>query len=177
MDTVAALARAYAMADPVVAAVTSADYLRPTPCREWDVESLLNHLIQVVGQFPVVLAGGKGDWGGRAFIDDPSAAWHVAVEANLTAWRVPGAAETPGRQPGTYLIELNLTDTVTHTWDLARAIEHPLAVDTELVAFVLELCADAPFLRDRSHAFGPEMPVDPDAPPLDRLAGLLGRQP
>jgi len=42
---------------------------------------------------------------------------------------------------------------------------------------VLETCTDAAFLRDRGRAFAPAVPVDADAATIDRLAGLLGRQP
>jgi uncharacterized protein (TIGR03086 family) len=74
-------------------------------------------------------------------------------------------------------VDINLTDTVTHTWDLAQAIGYHLVVDEELAAFVLETCTDAAFLRDRGRAFAPAVPVDADAATIDRLAGLLGRQP
>ncbi len=177
MDKLAALEHAYAMAAPVVSAATPDTYDWPTPCTAWDVRTLLNHLIRVIDQFPVVLAGEKADWAGVAFTDDPEQALRSAVAANLAAWRRPGALETPGRLPGTYWVDINLTDTVMHTWDLAQAIGHDLAVDEELAAFVLDTCSDAPFLRDRGRAFAPAVPVDPGAPVIDRLAGLLGRRP
>ena len=138
---------------------------------------MLNHLIRVIDQFPVVLAGGKADWAGAAFTDNPLQALRSAVAANLVAWRKPGALETPGRLPGTSWVDINLTDTVMHTWDLAQAIGYDLVVDEELAAFVLETCSDAAFLRDRGRAFAPAVPVDADAATIDRLAGLLGRQP
>jgi len=177
MNKLTALERAYAMATPAVYAVTPETYNRPTPCTAWDVRTLLNHLIRVIDQFPVVLSGGKADWVGAAFTDDPSQAFRSAVAANLAAWRQPGALETPGRLPGTYRVDINLTDTVMHTWDLAQAIGYDLVVDEDLVAFVLETCTDAAFLRDRGHAFAPAVPVSTDAPTIDRLAGLLGRPP
>jgi uncharacterized protein (TIGR03086 family) len=177
MNKLTALDRAYAMAGPVVFAATPDTYDRPTPCRAWDVRTLLNHLIRVIDQFPVVLAGDKADWVGAAFTDDPAQAFRSAVAANLAAWRKPGAVETPGRLPGTYWVDINLTDTVMHTWDLAQAIGHELVVDEELVDFVLETCTDAAFLRDRGRAFGPAVAVRADAATIDRLAGLLGRQP
>jgi uncharacterized protein (TIGR03086 family) len=177
MNKLAALERAYAMATPVVVAATPDAHDRPTPCQAWDVRTLLNHLIRVIDQVPVVLAGRKADWAGIAFTIDPQRALRAAVAANLAAWRVPGALETPGRLPGTYWADINVTDTVMHTWDLAQAVGHDLVVDEELVAFVLEICADAPFLRDRGRAFAPAIAVDPDAAAIDRLAGLLGRQP
>jgi uncharacterized protein (TIGR03086 family) len=138
---------------------------------------LLNHLIRVIDQFPVVLADGKADWAGVAFTDDAAQAFRAAVADNLAAWRKPGAVETPGRLPGTYWIDINLTDTVMHTWDLAQAIGHDLDVDEELVAHVLDTCTDAPFLRDRGRTFAPEVAVDPGAAVIDRLAGRLGRSP
>ena len=177
MDKLAALERAYAMAAPVVSAATPDTYDWPTPCTAWDVRTLLNHLIRVIDQVPVVLAGEKADWAGVAFTDDPEQALRSAVAANLAAWRRPGALETPGRLPGTYWVDINLTDTVMHTWDLAQAIGYDLVVDEELAVFVLETCTDAAFLRDRGRAFGPAVPVDADAATIDRLAGLLGRQP
>ena len=177
MNKLTALDRAYDMAMPVVFAATPDTYDHPTPCTAWDVRTLLNHLIRVIDQFPVVLAGSKADWAGTAFTDDPAQAFRSAVAANLAAWRKPGAVNTPGRLPGTYWVDINLTDTVMHTWDLAQAIDHHLVVDEELVAFVLETCTDATFLRDRGRAFGPAVAVNEDAAPIDRLAGLLGRQP
>ena len=177
MNKLTALERAYAMAAPVVAAATPETYNRPTPCTAWDVRTLLNHLIQVIDQFPVVLSDGKADWAGAAFTDDPYGAFRSAVAANLAVWREPGALATPGRLPGTYWVDINLTDTVMHTWDLARAIGHDLVVDEDLAAFVLETCTDAEFLRARGRAFAPAVPVSADAATIDRLAGLLGRPP
>jgi uncharacterized protein (TIGR03086 family) len=177
MDKLTALERAYAMAGSVVAATTPADYPRPTPCTEWDVEALLSHLIRVVDQFPTVLAGNKAVWAGPGFTGDPVAALQAAVAANLDAWRQPGATEAPGRVPNTRLIDLNLIDTTMHTWDLARAISHPIAADEELAAFVLALTKDSPVAEQRGRAFGPEVPVAAGAPTLDRLAGYLGRRP
>ena len=177
MDKLTALERAYTMATPVVSAATPDTYDRPTPCSAWNVRTLLNHLIRAVDQLPVVLAGGKADWAGVAFTDEPEQALRSAVAANLAAWRKPGVLDTPRRLPGTYWVDINLTDTVMHTWDLAQAIGHDLVVDEELVAFVLETCTDAAFLRDRVRAFAPAIPVDPDAATIDRLAGLLGRRP
>ena len=177
MNKLTALERAYAMATPVVSASTPDTYARPTPCAAWDVRTLLNHLIRVIDQFPVVLAGGKADWAGAAFTHDAPQALRSAVATNLVAWRKPGGLETPGRLPGTYWVDINLTDTVMHTWDLAQAIGYDLVVDEELAVFVLETCTDAAFLRDRGRAFAPAVPVDADAATIDRLAGLLGRQP
>ena len=177
MNKLTALDRAYAMARPVVFAATPDTYDRPTPCTAWDVRTLLNHLIRVIDQFPVLLAGDKADWAGAAFTNDPGQAFRSAVAANLAAWRKPGALETPGRLPGTYWVDINLTDTVMHTWDLAQAIGHDLVVDEELAAFVLETCTDAAFLRDRGRAFAPAVTVSADAATIARLAGLLGRQP
>ncbi len=177
MDKVTALERAYAMTTAVVATVTPADYPRPTPCSEWDVEALLSHLIRVVDQFPTVIAGNKADWTGPGFTDDPANQLATAVTANLAAWRQSGAAAAPGRLPGTQLIDLNLIDTTMHTWDLAHAVDQPLVADEDVAALVFALATETPVAAERGRAFGPEVPVEADAPTMDRLAGFLGRRP
>jgi uncharacterized protein (TIGR03086 family) len=66
-----------------------------------------------------------------------------------------------------------------HGWDLAAATgqtwsSDPAAVE-RCLGFVRDLAAGSPEVRDGM--FGPEVPVPADAPALDRLLGLAGRDP
>ena len=96
MNKLTALERAYVIAAHVVSATTPENYARPTPCPAWNVRTLLNHLIRVIDQFPLVLSGEKADWAGAAFTDEPLEAFRSAVAANLAAWRWRRPAGLPG---------------------------------------------------------------------------------
>jgi uncharacterized protein (TIGR03086 family) len=73
---------------------------------------------------------------------------------------------------------VNVTDTLVHGWDLARATGQALTIDPTLASAVLEFCRSAitDDIRQRG-AFGPIVPVADDGSPCDQLVGFLGRQP
>lgn len=178
MQAVDALEASYATARPVVAAVAPDDLGKPTPCAEWNVETLVTHFLNAVAMFPAMLAGEKPDIA-SGISGDIATAFDGAVRTNLAAWRAPGAADHETTMlPGMRLIDLNLCDAVVHTWDLATAIGVEPQFDPDAVAYVYERWTQAPLDVSRQYnAFGPEVPVAADAPVLDRLLGLLGRQP
>jgi uncharacterized protein (TIGR03086 family) len=81
-----------------------------------------------------------------------------------------------GTLPGVVACELRVVEALVHGWDLARATGLPLDFPADLVeesiAFSRVQLGRLP--ADRT-PFGPSQPVADDAPPLDRLAALLGR--
>ncbi len=178
MEPIDALQASYDTARPVVGAVTPADLAKPTPCPEWNVEALLTHFINAIAMFPAILAGEKPDIV-SGLSGDTATAFDGAVRTNLAAWRAPGAAQHETTLlPGMRLIDLNLCDAVVHTWDLAQAIGAEPRFDPDAVAYVYDRWRTAPLDVSREYkAFGPEVAVDGNAPALDRLLGLLGRQP
>ena len=177
MDARSALRTTYARAEAVLADVDPSQYRLPTPCTEWDVRTLMNHMVAVLEGFAVVLAGAKPDWAAPVLGEAPVGDFRRAAARNLLAWAEPGAAERPSpKLPGMRLIDVNLLDTLTHTWDLATAAGHPADLDPAVVAFVHERWRAAPLESSRAaRAFGPEIAVPLDAPALERLLGLLGR--
>ena len=179
MDLVAALERTYGHTEAVIANIGPDDMGKPTPCEDWDVRTLLGHLVNVVGQFPVMLRGEAPDWAARPPLDDPLAEFRAVAEANLAAWREPGAVEQPSNMlPGMNMIDFNLCDAIVHTWDLAQATEQDSGVDSDVAEAVLEIWSNAPLDTGREYgAFGEEVEVSPNARPLDRLVALLGRKP
>ena len=80
--------------------------------------------------------------------------------------------------PGPAIVHLRTVETLVHGWDLARAIDRPAPFPEDLaegeLAFSGDLLGRIPEGR---HPFGPSQPVDDDAPAIDRLAALLGRDP
>ncbi|MER6831452.1 TIGR03086 family metal-binding protein [Streptosporangium sp. NPDC000563] len=119
----------------------------PTPCVDWDVRALVNHVVGENLWAPVLLAGGTSADVGDAFDgdllgDDPIKAFDTsAVPAIQAATGVHALGrlvhlpfgDVSGRE---YITEL-FADALIHTWDLARAIGADERLDPELV----EACA------------------------------------
>ncbi|MGZ6966371.1 MAG: TIGR03086 family metal-binding protein [Acidimicrobiia bacterium] len=170
-----------------VHAVAASQWHDPTPCEEWDVRTLVNHVTVEQLWGPPLLSGqGVADIGDRLDGDqlgeDPVAAWDAAVGAALAAFAAPGAIDgtvalSRGPTPvAEYLWEMTV-DALIHTWDLARGIGTDDALDAGLVAVAYErVLPIAPSLQE-SGLFAPPVPVPDDAPVQDRLIGLFGRQP
>jgi uncharacterized protein (TIGR03083 family) len=69
----------------------------PTPCRSWDVRSLVNHVVHDVRLFTAAVTGeprpqGEGDLIG----DDWSGAYRQAADGLLAAWNREGALDEDG---------------------------------------------------------------------------------
>ncbi|GAA2878741.1 TIGR03086 family metal-binding protein [Nonomuraea rubra] len=149
----------------------------PTPCAEYDVKALLNHMEWGASLFESVAAGGpfvppKQEYTG----DFPERAGRMlAVYERPEAWE--GVSEAMGGLPRAVLANMALTDLVAHGWDLSRATGLDWEVDEETAALLLAFAAKmAPRGREQG-AFGAEVPVPDDAPALDRFLGLIGRDP
>lgn len=156
-----------------------------TPCTDWDVRVLVNHLVYEM-RWAAPLFGGKtvaevGDrFEGDLLGDNPGAAWDDAARGALAAVDAEGAMERtvhlsfgdfPGRE---YAMQL-FTDLLIHGWDLARGAGQDERLDPELV----EACAAwftnvESFYRD-SGAIGPRVQTGPDE--QSRLIGAFGRTP
>lgn len=179
MDPVDALETSYRQAAPVVGRVRAEDLGRATPCSGWDVATLLNHYINAIDMFPVMLAGQAPDWARQVDLSDPVSTFEAAVDENLRAWRRPGASDTPTPMlEPMALIDLNLIDAFVHPWDLARALGVEYRPDPEVAAYVVERWENAPLDKSRQFgAFGPEVEIAPGADSLQRLLGMTGRDP
>ncbi|MGW7533397.1 TIGR03086 family metal-binding protein [Amycolatopsis sp. NPDC054798] len=159
----------------------------PTPCPEWTVRELVNHLVLGHRLFTAVLRGEPGGaldpHASDVLGDDPVAAYRDAVAGLLAAFRQPGVLERvfevpAGTVPGIAAAHLRIVEELVHGWDLARATgQEPKFEDAVVereIAFSAAKLADLPAERS---PFAPPVPVAEDAPPLDRLVALLGRSP
>ena len=64
-----------------------------------------------------------------------------------------------------------------HGWDLARATGQAYAPDTAALHVAYEMLAASVDDPSRGDIFGPVVPVPEEAPLLDRVIGLSGRDP
>jgi uncharacterized protein (TIGR03086 family) len=179
MNLVDALEASYRRARPVVAVVAPTDLPRATPCAGWTVETLLNHYLNAIAMFPVMLAGQAPDWERQADLSNPVSTFDISVEANLRAWRAPGAADTPTPMlEPMKLIDLNLIDAVIHPWDLARSVGADYSPDPGVADLVLERWRQAPLDKSRQFgAFGPEVEPPGGSGSLQSLLAMTGRDP
>ena len=177
--------RATAAFSEHVHAVPDDHWSAPTPCTEWDVRTLVNHLVSENRWLPPLLAGATiaevGDrFEGDLLGDVPKAAWDDSAKEAVAAMQDDGAMERtvhlsfgdfPGHEYGMQIF----ADTLIHGWDLARAIGGDDRMDPELV----EACASwFAAVEDAYRAGGaiaerPEVPADADA--QTRLLAAFGR--
>lgn len=172
--------------DRRVRAVGADQWDAPTPCTEWDVRTLVNHLVNESLWVAPLLDGSTiaevGDrFGGDLLGDDPVRAWQDASATASTAVHADGATgqqvhlsfgDTSGED---YLWQL-VSDLTLHSWDLARGIGADDTLDPELVEVVLTRIAPAKDELAASGVFGAPVPVAEDADPQTRLLGMMGRR-
>jgi uncharacterized protein (TIGR03086 family) len=180
---------ACAATERVVAGVTPAHYGRPTPCTEWDVRTLLNHVLGTLALGRDLLsdspprdpAMGPGGLPSADMVgDDPLDAYRTGVADLLAAAGddLGRTHTTPlGEMPGQVLVGFTTVDILVHGWDLARATGQDAPVDPSLAADVLAFAHQSVTDDSRAPLIGPAVPVAADAPVMDRLAGYMGRRP
>ena len=169
-----------AQARRVVAGVRPEQLHNSTPCSEWDVESLMDHLTSGAG-FAIGLLSGQGQ---NVAVEPRATAvetFDAGVAQVLQMARTPGALEGSypsrrGEMSGADVVLGQFMDTLIHTWDLAKATGQDTALDPVLVA----ACYDDYKPREEglraSGAFGSHVEVAEDVDPQTRLLALFGRE-
>jgi uncharacterized protein (TIGR03086 family) len=126
-----------------VKAVADDQWELPTPCSDWNVRQLVNHLVYE-NRWTVPLMGGAtiaevGDrYEGDLLGDRPKAAWDDASEQAVRAVQADGALDrvvelSMGPTPAREYVSQLYADHLIHAWDLARAIGADERLDPGLV--------------------------------------------
>jgi uncharacterized protein (TIGR03086 family) len=159
----------------------------PTPCVDWEVRHLVNHLVAEQLWVQPLLSGkrvadlGDGFAAGDVLGDDPVAAWDAAAEAAEAAFGEPGALERTvhlsyADRPGEEYAREMIFDLVVHSWDLARGISADDTLDPSLVEAVYAAIEPDTDLT-ASGLFDQPVPVPPDSDEQTRLIAFTGRKP
>ena len=158
----------------------------PTPCSDWSVRDLVNHLVYEDVWAPPLFEGSTieeiGDrFEGDLLGDAPLKAWEEAAAGAVAAARAPGALERTvhlsfGDTPGSEYLSQLLNDHVIHAWDLARGIGADDGLDPELVELLLEKMEPAEDMLKSSGAFGGRVEAPADADPQTKLLAVMGRE-
>jgi len=159
----------------LVAGVKPDQWADPTPCADWDVQSLVAHLINGNTIVASAVAGAAPTH------RDLLANFEESGVTLLAAFERPGSLERVvpvqfGRVSGAIALHLRLTELLAHGWDLARATGQPTDFPDEIVEQELGFTVGAlTSMPPERSPFEPPRPAPGDAPPLDRLAARLGR--
>ena len=169
-----------------VRAVGAGDWDKPTPCEDWDVRELVNHVVGEDLWTGPMMEGRTieevGDrFAGDQLGDDPAAAWTEAQRQAEAAVGAPGAiqrtvhlsfGDTPAQE---YVMQL-LGDHAIHAWDLATAIGADDRLDPGLVDAIAAWFDDREDMYRGAGVIGPAVePADPDDPQA-RLLARFGRR-
>jgi uncharacterized protein (TIGR03086 family) len=174
-DMMPLMARATERTSQVVRGVREEQFGTPTPCAKFDVKELIHHLEWVAELFESL-----GRMGPRVEQGPYAGDFPERAERTLATWSRPEAWEgtSPGMGlPMTALGHMYLVDLVVHGWELARATGQPYEPEPEAVSRALEFTGQMAEMGRQRGAFGPPVAVPDDAPELDRLLGIAGRDP
>ncbi len=183
---VAMLERAVEATEQVVAGVSPEDFDSATPCTEWSVRDLLNHLIGSYETIGGAMGAGIANAAATDFTaTDHVAAYRGAAKKAVAALSAPGALERKfempwGETPGNVLLGLTIADTVVHGWDLAKGTGQDAMVDPGLAEAVYGMTSSMMEPQGsfpRGTSFGHPVEVPEDAPVQDKMLAYLGRQP
>ncbi|MDQ0769414.1 uncharacterized protein (TIGR03086 family) [Pseudarthrobacter defluvii] len=156
----------------------------PTPCTDWDVRTLANHMVGGYRLFHAAITGtGDGmdfeaDWLGT----DPVTEYTNAATDVLTAWRAPDVLErtltiSVGPVPGQIAALIHLTEVIVHGIDLAVATSQEQLIDDGSAEDLLTTMHQMGIMGQFrvQGIFQPELPAPSDAPAHRRLMAFLGR--
>ena len=184
MDPITRLQESIDQTRSIVAALDASDLGQTTPCTEWDVESLANHLFGALVMFRDVATLGAADMG-AAETDHHHGnlleVYDTLTTATVEAWqaegRVDGVANMPwGQMPAEIALQVLADDIVVHGWDFATATGQQIDWDQVLAAETLEFAQMIFSDPDaRAGSFADAVPVAEDADAMTRLVTFLGR--
>ncbi|MFI7319799.1 TIGR03086 family metal-binding protein [Streptomyces venezuelae] len=170
-----------------VHAVRADQWDDPTPCTDWTVHDLVNHLASEQLWVPPLLRDGAttesvGDaFDGDMLGPDPVASWDTAAAAARDAFREEGALDrtvhlSSGDASAPFYAGQMITDLVVHAWDLSRAIGADERLPEALVDFALSEVRPYAEELEKSGLFAPAVESPADADEQTKLLNLLGRE-
>ena len=164
--------------------VESGDWARPTPCDDWSVRDLANHVIGGNFRYVMILGGEPADTILRTrdegwFGADPLGSFDDGFARVTQAFSAPGILRAAVRHPklgamtGAELRVLRVNELTVHGWDLARALGSDDRLDEGVVLWLLQRLEP---LLAASGLYKAGVADDlTAASPQTRLLSLLGR--
>ena len=124
--------------------IEASDWARSTPCAEWDVRQLVNHMVRGNLNYTALVRGGTAADFLRmrdvdALGDDPLATYRTSTTECAAAFdgSLDRVLDYPmGRITAAQALAVRTADSLVHTWDLARAVGADEVLDGDLVRWL-----------------------------------------
>lgn len=178
-DELASAEATLSVLQQAVHAIATDDLSKPTPCREFDVAGLTDHLLKSI----TLLGQAAGaELPERNAEDSVERQIIAAARPALDAWHRRGLDGTvpfgSGETPAGYMAGILSLEFLVHAWDYAAATGRTVDAPDSLVDYVSGLVHRIITPEGRVRA-GFDDPVDvaDDASALDRLVAFTGRVP
>ena len=158
----------------VAGAVTKLD--APTTCDEWNVRTLLNHMLDTQHYFAGTARGEDvsppAPSPPELLSEDPVADFDRARSDIMSSFAKPGVIEKTGPSLG-----IAFSDQLLHGWDLATATGQDATMPEGLPDAAYEMIHGRFTDEQRKGVFKPEVAVASDASAQDKLLAYTGRDP
>jgi uncharacterized protein (TIGR03086 family) len=169
--------RTLAACQAVLRRLTEDDLARPSPCTEYTVGEVGQHLVRSM----VLLASVAGERLGSPAAGPLEGQVTATAEAALAAWRGRGlgGSVAVGRStlPARLAVEIIPLELLVHGWDIARATRSEIDIPPEIAGYVLGRARELITEDKRGRSFAAEVPMGPEATVLERLIAFTGRVP
>jgi uncharacterized protein (TIGR03086 family) len=147
-----------------------------TPCEQWRVRDVLNHVLETQRFF---LSTGRGEEASPPGPNPPDTVTEdpagdlAAVQSDIIAtYSEPGVIDKTGPSLG-----IAFADQLIHGWDVAKASDQDATMPDGLAQAAYDLIHGKFTDEQRAGLFKPEVPVGDEASPQDRLLAYTGRNP
>jgi uncharacterized protein (TIGR03086 family) len=176
----------------LVARIPDEDLALPTPCPAYALGDLIDHVGGLAIAFAAAAGKERDERTGQAPPGNAArlgADWRERIPRDLKAlgqaWQEPGAwlgmtriagMDTPAETVGLVLAD----ELAVHGWDVARATRQPYTCEPDVLEAArqfLEMFASPDAPSGPEVPFGPATVLLPEAPLLDRVVALAGRDP
>ena len=180
-------ARVVAGAAKAAEAANTKTLEQPTPCTDWDLRTLLNHMILWTSYSAERRAYGESvaeELMSKDFTAEPgyAQAYQAQLAKAVDAWSKPeawaGDRNVMGSAtPAADIAAMLIAEMVLHGWDIAEATGQDYRCDDAVARNVLKTVEAQGELFRQYQGFAAIVPVPDDATAFDRALALSGRDP